>query len=359
MNTLPAGRQVPLHALFQQRVGGDDAILALTRLRFEQAGLAAEVYAGSAGELNRMLAVTPRGARPPMVHLPRDVNLLDPDHRARVAGIAAAAGDRVSGFVVHDRKDLPQRLDEVAAAASAFEEALTRAGPARLFVEYAAGLPPEEFLAVGERLRGHDRIGLCIDTGHVGIRQARRHFARRRGDFGDHPLDLADLTVDDPRLDELADDVNAAVAAALPDLVALIDDTGALGLPVHAHLHDGHPLVRGLADHFSFLTWLTVPSGAGHDRQGAAGRRDLAPLYGPGGLFRIIAALRQACPDRLSLTLEIHQWRGRLPLGDAAGLFTHWRDLTNAERTNAWLGVIAENAILVHVALDQAEHPRG
>ena len=65
------------------------------------------------------------------------------------------------------------------------------------------------------------------------------------------------------------------------------------------------------------------------------------------------------CPDRISLTLEIHQWRGRLPLGDAAGLFTHWRNLTNAERTNAWLGVIAENAILVHAALDQAEHPRG
>jgi hypothetical protein len=35
----------PLHALFQRRVDGDDALLRLARLRFEQAGLAAEVYA--------------------------------------------------------------------------------------------------------------------------------------------------------------------------------------------------------------------------------------------------------------------------------------------------------------------------
>ena len=49
----------------------------------------------------------------------------------------------------------------------------------------------------------------------------------------------------------------------------------------------------------------------------------------------------------MSFSLEIHQGDGRLPLGDAAPLFRHWRDTTNAERMNAWLDVLAENAALV------------
>ncbi len=45
--------------------------------------------------------------------------------------------------------------------------------------------------------------------------------------------------------------------------------------------------------------------------------------------------------------LEIHQAEGRRPLDDAADLFAHWTDLTNAERTNHWLAVLAENARLL------------
>ena len=41
----------PLHALFYRRVDGDDALLQLAGLRFAQAGLAAESYADSPGEL--------------------------------------------------------------------------------------------------------------------------------------------------------------------------------------------------------------------------------------------------------------------------------------------------------------------
>ena len=41
----------PLHALFYRRVAGDDALLQLAGLRFAQAGLAAETYADSPGEL--------------------------------------------------------------------------------------------------------------------------------------------------------------------------------------------------------------------------------------------------------------------------------------------------------------------
>ena len=118
-------------------------------------------------------------------------------------------------------------------------------------------------------------------------------------------------------------------------------------VPVHFHLHDGHPLIAGLPDHFSFLTQLPVPFTYQH-------RRSLAPLYGPAGLASIVTAAVEACStERASLTLEIHQAEGRLPLGDAAGLFRHWRDTTNAERMNYWQAVLAENHLLVHAALEQ------
>ena len=55
----------PLHALVQRRIDGDDALLRLARLRFEQAGLAAEAYAGFPEELEGLLAFTPSADRPP------------------------------------------------------------------------------------------------------------------------------------------------------------------------------------------------------------------------------------------------------------------------------------------------------
>src|SRR5436190_1895207 len=66
----------PLHALFQRWVEGDDALLRLARLRFEQAGLAAEAYADSPDNLDRMLGFVPEGARAPTVHLSRRIDLL-------------------------------------------------------------------------------------------------------------------------------------------------------------------------------------------------------------------------------------------------------------------------------------------
>ncbi len=77
-------------------------------------------------------------------------------------------------------------------------------------------------------------------------------------------------------------------------------------------------------------------------------RRSLSPMYGPAGLAAIVQASIEACgAEQASLTLEIHQAEGRLPLGDASALFRHWRDLTNAERMNYWLSVLAQNNMLV------------
>ena len=175
-------------------------------------------------------------------------------------------------------------------------------------------------------------MGVCVDTGHVGIRQARRSFARRRPDVGD----LATLDPADPRLPELADDVQAGVADGGRDVLELMTALGALGGPVHHHLHDGHPLVRGLPDHRGFLTRLPVPFPYG-------GRSSLDPLFGPAGLAAIVTTAARVYPSR-----DWRRSRSRSTRAadaclsdDAAALFSHWRDTTNAERMNAWLDVLA------------------
>ena len=327
----------PLHALFQRRVSGDDALLRLARLRFEQSGLAAEVYGGSAAELEHTLAFVPPDARPPIVHLSRGTNLLREADRETVAALVRQFGNRVSGFVVHDRPDMPTRLDEFRAAAAHISRALVETGPARLFIEYAVGSQVAQFIAMAAALDGVPQVGLCIDTGHVGIRESRREFARLRPGTD---VDLARMGPGDPGLPDVVDDVQSAVAAGLPAVLELTAALARLGTPTHYHLHDGHPLIGGLSDHFGFQNRLAIPFIH-------RGTRSLDPLYGVTGLEAILAATQTFEPDQVSLTLEIHQVEARLPLADAAALFGHWRDLTNAERMNAWLAVLTEHAVLV------------
>src|SRR5829696_230215 len=327
----------PLRALFQKRVAGDDALLGLAKLRFQQAGLAAEAYADSPDQLEAVLPFVPADNLPPTVHLSRRLDLLRPADRDTVAAFARRFGGRVAGFVVHDRADMPARLDELEAAAAELSRVLASSGPTLLFVEYAAGCEPADFLRLARRLLPIDRVGVCVDTGHVGIRQARRSFARRRPDAGD----LAALDPADPRLPELAEDVQASVAAGRSDVLELITRLADQGKPVHHHLHDGHPLMQGLPDHRGFLARLPVPFR--HE-----GRWSLDTLFGPAGLAAIMTAAAGAHgPGPASFTLEIHEGRGRLALDDAAPLFRHWRDTSNAEQMNAWLNVLAENAAVI------------
>jgi hypothetical protein len=329
-----------LHALFQRRVDGDDALLRLARLRFDQAGLAAEVYADTPQQLEWILGFAPSRPHRPIVHLGRQVNLLDEHGRAVVEMFATRFAGRVAGLVVHDKAAMAARTDDLVAWLRELGTRLARQpGTPVVFLEYAAGLPLDWFVGVAEQTSEVDRVGACIDVGHVGIAQARARFG------GAHPgLDLAAMQPGDPRLPELATDVQAAVAAALPAVVELTRSLGHLGKPFHVHLHDGHPLIGGLSDHFSFLIRVPVP----FQHQG---RWSLDPLYGPAGLAAIVGAVAEAGRAGASLTLEIHQAEGRRPLDDAAGLFGHWRDHTNAERTNHWLAVLAENAALVTAGL--------
>lgn len=325
----PPRRDLPVRGLFQQRFDGDHALLDLTRTRFAQAGMPAEVYAGTPGQLADLLRIAPASPVLPTVHLDRRIDVRTEDGRAAVRRFTTRFAGRIAGVVVHDRAAMAESVPEVVGAL----RSLGRPDGPTVFLEYAGGMDPCRFVEIGERLRDVDGVGLCIDTGHVGIRRAHRRFAALHPD-----LRLDELSVGDPRLPGLADDVQDAVNSALPAVLGMIAATAELRRTVHFHLHDGHPLVTGLPDHRSFLFRLPVPFVHG-------GRYSLDPLYGPDGLARILRAAA-ATPAPPSLTLEIHQTDGRVPLADAAPLFRHWRDTTNAERQNHLLAVIAADHVL-------------
>ncbi|HTT55310.1 MAG TPA: hypothetical protein VMH35_28295 [Streptosporangiaceae bacterium] len=331
----------PVHGLFQRRVAGDDALLRLARLRFAQMGLGAEVYAGSPDELGHALRFVPPHPSLPLVHLDRGVNVLHEPGRAVVAEFADRFAGRVAGLVVHDKREMAAQTDQLVAGMRELNARLCqRPGAPFVYLEYAAGLEPAWFVEVAERLQDAERISCCLDVGHLGIRQASASFARS------HPgLSLGDLGPGDSRLPEVVAGVQDAVGSALPCVLDVTRSIGRLGKQFHFHLHDGHPLTPGLHDHFTFLTRLPIPFAY-------QGVRSLGMMYGPGGLASIVRGAVEACgPRGVSFTLEIHQVEGRLPLADAARLFSHWRDLTNAERMNYWLSVLGENAILMSQSL--------
>jgi len=326
-----------VHALFQQRVAGDDALLKLAGLRFAQMGVAAEVYADTPDQLEYVLRFVPAHARLPVVHLNRGVNVLDERGRSAVEEFTDRFAGRIAGVVVHDRREMETHTDRLLAGLRELSSRLRQRpdGPV-VFLEYAAGLDLGWFVQLSEQLQDVERVSVCIDVGHIGIKQACARFWLR------HPgLGLGHLSAEDYRLPDLVADVQDAVSGALPDVLDVIRSIGRIGKPLHLHLHDGHPLVPGLSDHFSFLTRLPIPFTY-------QGRQSLSTLYGPAGLAAIVSAASEASPSRaVSFTVEVHQVEGRLPLGDGAWLFRHWRDVTNAERMNYWLSVLSDNAMLI------------
>ena len=330
--------------LFEKQIEGDDALLALARLRFEQAGMGAEMHAGAPEQLEQTLRFRPGRPAPVVVHLAREFSLADAPTRQRVLGFASQFAGRVYGLVLHDHAGLAERPEQFVETAREIQAGLQSIRDAPLlFIEYAAGLELSVFARFHEALRSLSRVSACIDIGHVGIWQTRQSYARR------HPgEDVCALKSQPPGLPQLMPDVEAAVRSALPALLKLIERIGAFGKPVHFHLHDGHPLSTfsrwGVSDHLSFMA--EIPLGFEY-----RGRRAAPLMYGPGGLGQIVTnALASIVPGGASFTLEIHPQAERLPLGDAAPLFTHWTDKTNAERMNAWLATLARNHTLLREA---------
>jgi hypothetical protein len=326
-----------VHALFQQRFAGDDALLKLAGLRFAQMGVAAEVYADTPDQLEYVLRFVPAHARLPVVHLNRGVNVLHERGRSAVREFADRFAGRIAGLVVHDQHDMEAHTERLLAGLRELDDHLReRSDSPVVFLEYAAGLDLGWFTQLAEQLQHAEQVSFCIDVGHIGIKQASARFRLR------HPgLGLGHLTTGDDRLPDLVADVQDAVGGALPGVLDVIRSLGRIGKPLHFHLHDGHPLIQGLPDHFSFLTRLPIPFTY-------QGRQSLSTMYGPDGLAAIVSAAIEASPSRaVSLTFEVHQVEGRLPLADAAWLFRHWRDTTNAERMNYWLSVLSDNAMLL------------
>lgn len=330
--------------LFEKRIEGDDALMELARLRFQQTRMGTEMHAAFPEQLDAVMRFRPAADLPVVVHLPRHFNLLNEENRKQIATMASAFAGRMYGMVIHDHPELVSRSDDFVRAAQAMQSRLAqiRACPI-LFVEYAAGLESRMFARFFDSIRELTFISPCIDVGHVGITQARNTFASM------HPgEDICALKNQPSRIPEMIGDVETAVGAALPTVLDLIDALGKLEKPVHFHLHDGHPLSTfspyGVSDHLSFL--LEMPLGFEY-----RGRRSVPLMFDRAGLQQIAKkAVKCIGRERVSFTLEIHPTPGRLPLGDAAALFNHWIDKTNAEQMNQWLAVMSEN----HAALLQA-----
>ena len=333
-------------ALFQKRVDGDDALLHLARLRFLQAGLGTEFYAGTQAELEYLLQFKPHPETPAVVHLPREINVLDEKARAAIADFAVKAKGRVFGLVVHDQPEAESQMNNYAAALREVDSLLNGGRGPCLFVEYASGLDTDVFIDLFQRIRGLSNVSACIDTGHIGIWKTCKTFSQL------HPeTDVCDLRPEDPGLSKLISDISYSVESALPETVRVVRELGALGKVLHFHLHDGHPLSSpgpyGMSDHMSFLETLPLP----FEFRGMMS----APLmYGPTGLSSIVSsAMGMLPPDRISFCLEIHPGRGRLSLADASHYFDHWEDATNAERMNFWLAELSKNKKLVDDACRQ------
>jgi hypothetical protein len=251
--------------------------------------------------------------------------------------------------VLHDHADLAMRAEDFLRDA---REMNSRLQPIHhcplLFVEYAAGLEPNVFANFFESIRDLERISACIDVSHVGIRQAQRAYAQL------HPgQDVCALKSQPGKLPHVIADMNLAVNTALPTVLNLIAAIGALGKPVHFHLHDGHPLSTfspfGVSDHLSFL--MEIPLAFEH-----RGRRSVPLMFGPAGLGKIVThALKAIGAARVSFTLEIHPTFDRLPIVESAALFGHWRDKTNAEQMNHWLAVLQANHRLLQEGIIAAQ----
>ena len=328
-------------ALFQKRIDGDDALLRLASLRFREARLGPEYYAESEEELEWLLGFRPYHDAPAVVHLNRGADIFEEGSRRTIINFSARFRERIYGLVVHDQTEASSRFDEYLAAVrdvASRIETIDRAP--LLFIEYAAGIDPGTFVRLFSALGDLGRVSACLDIGHIGIRQAKEFFREK------HPgADVCGLRPDSPGLQSLIEDVEEAVASGRKKVLQVLQELCSLGKPLHFHLHDAHPLSAfsplGVSDHLSFFTGIPLPFEY-------RGKRSLAPMFGPGGLADITTeALRNLAPEKLSFSLEIHPTDGRLGLGNASYLFTHWVDKGNAERMQYWLSALARNQRLL------------
>ena len=89
-------------ALFEKRIAGDDALTELARMRFQQAGMGAEMHAATPEQLHWTMRFRPESL-PVIVHLPRHFNLTD--DASRPVPDMLLARIRIPVLVVHHEMD--------------------------------------------------------------------------------------------------------------------------------------------------------------------------------------------------------------------------------------------------------------
>lgn len=338
----------PTLALFEKRIEGDDCLMELARLRFQQAGMGTEIYAATPELLAWALRFRPEGNYPVVAHLSRGLQLTDRDGQQQIENFARRFAGQLLGLVIHDQPMLASNPRLYARAAGELNSRLQQiTNSPWLFIEYAAGVELESFVNFFEAIRELSRISVCVDIGHVGIQQVRKAYSANHSG-----QDVCALKTNPELIRQAMPDVEKAVASALPVVLDLVEQLGTCGKPAHCHLHDGHPLSTfspfGVADHLSFLA--EIPLSFEY-----LGQRQTGLMFGPDGLYQFVAKSLQAFDSQgVSFTLEIHPTADRLPLGDATELFNNWRDLTNAERMHHWLSVLAQNHHLLCDAIQTA-----
>jgi hypothetical protein len=126
-----------------------------------------------------VLGFAPPGRHRPVVHLSRQVNLLEEAGRATVEDFAGRFAGRVGGLVVHDKREMGGRTGDLVAGLRSLGDRLgSRPQGPRAVPGVRGRAEPDWFLEVAERLADVPSVGACVDVGHLGIAQARAGFAR-------------------------------------------------------------------------------------------------------------------------------------------------------------------------------------
>jgi hypothetical protein len=324
--------------LFQKRIDGDDALLELAQLRFNEVKMSAEVYADSPEELSWILGFRPLPEGKVVVHLSRAINLFEETGKQQFLSFASSFKNQVYGFVLHDSKEIKERFHDYIVTLQDINSSLMLLDKAPyLFIEYSGGLEPHYFCEIFHTIQNLGQVSACIDIGHVGIWRVRENF------FTKHPgVDICSFSPSHSDLHRVIDDIEESAHNNLVHTVlTIIQDLGSLNKPLHFHLHDGHPLSPfspfGVSDHLSFYEEIPIPFTYN-------GKNSLSTMYQPTGLKKIIAqSLTALTPDKLSFTLEIHPKFERMSLNGYSYLFNHWVDKTHAEQMNHWLSVLVQN----------------
>jgi hypothetical protein len=336
-----------LLGMFHRRIEGDHHLLELAQRRFTEAGLGAEFYPTNLEDLQEYLEFRPLTEPRYTMHLPRNIRLLDRKGFKTITDFAGRGRTDAYGMIVHDQPEMATKPDDYIAAIYNINDALLKIKPTPyLFIEYAVGIDIDDFVAIFEATQDCTQVSACIDISHIGIYQTQQSYRKQ------YPgEDVCDIGPDHPALPHRIEDVVSATETALPTVLDVIERLGALGKPLHFHLHDGHPLstfsLYGVSDHLSFLHEICLPFAYN-------GQHTIPLMFGPASLKKIVQTASSKLPgEQLSFMLEIHPQYDRLELGQYANLFINWKETQNAEQMNAWLERIINNLRLLRVMVDK------